>query len=811
MITLEEVQKYKNQLGPSFYDYAKDFIFIDFEVFKEDWMLCFSLDGIIVRPIVNDIEKLKHLFLNKFSDRIIVAYNGNAYDKFIMLALLNGLDPKEISDKLITEFNFNFNFAYGKRIEIGRNLMWYDPMDRLAGSLKTYEACQGENIYESRVPFDIDRKLNENEIKETIEYCSFDTQMVAQYFFRVKFESFLGHIGLCDQTIKKRGGFFSNYISRTDASMVGTLLCKSMADDKTKSKDIITLPDNILLGKYTDEVNKFLSIPINTLKTGNYNDLNAWAAKIVEKSINRCDNNEVLDKLTKKKESALNKIKKAKTELQTLNGKEKLTEKQQEKIVKLPDLIEQTKLQIQELSVQIDEELKLQLDLRALKIKMEEFNPEIESEEQLGNYRYHLKDLVSLAKVTDNARLSVLVAYLNQTFDEFYRIRYFVTDKKNTNFDSVLIKTSFELILKIKGIDHLFKTGGIHSVAPTAMTFEAKKSPNERLIIADVNSLYPSLMVKFGLCSIGMDDLNKGVSASFAQMIDDRVALKKAGDAFANVLKLILNTAYGCMGSEFNNLYDPANRLKVCIYGQACIVDLLDKLEDFVPSLVIYQSNTDGIIVSCHKDEEDELKNQVKLWEDRTKLGMSYDPSLALFQKDVSNYILLSEELDKNGQPKIKTKGTDVGKKNAHNNSLAIINKAIRNYFIYDQDNMSIENSFHKTMQENPELINYQIIKKRTAKTTYVNADDLEELHDKVLRLFPVQYGGLRIVNGAGAKVPEVPERTVLVKENILDKTYLDIKDFDINYYKQYFNDKIKAWQTGFDEDNYDENFSDDE
>ena len=91
-------------------------------------------------------------------------------------------------------------------------------------------------------------------------------------------------------------------------------------------------------------------------------------------------------------------------------------------------------------------------------------------------------------------------------------------------------------------------------------------------------------------------------------MIADRIVLKKQGDPFAGVLKLILNTTYGCMGSEFNNLYDPTNRLKVCIFGQACIVDLLDKLEDQVPGL-----------------------------------EMEIDESLYLAQRDVSNYILIEK------------------------------------------------------------------------------------------------------------------------------------------------------------------------
>ena len=85
------------------------FVFLDFEVFKYDWLLCFSIDGIHVKHIVNDNEKLRNLFLEKFKDKICIAYNGNGYDKFIMSAIINDIDSKEVNDKLIDSYNFNFN------------------------------------------------------------------------------------------------------------------------------------------------------------------------------------------------------------------------------------------------------------------------------------------------------------------------------------------------------------------------------------------------------------------------------------------------------------------------------------------------------------------------------------------------------------------------------------------------------------------------------------------------------------------------------------------------------------------------------
>ena len=112
---------------------------------------------------------------------------------------------------------------------------------------------------------------------------------------------------------------------------------------------------------------------------------------------------------------------------------------------------------------------------------------------------------------------------------------------------------------------------------------------------------------------------------------------------YISILLLILNTSYGCMGSEYNLLRDPTNRLKVCIFGQACIVDLLDKLEDQIDGLEIFQSNTDGIIISCEDYEYDKVEEIIHEWERRTGLEMEIDESIALYQKDVSNYILIEK------------------------------------------------------------------------------------------------------------------------------------------------------------------------
>lgn len=641
MVDLEFIQKCNSKIPEHLFTYGLNrespFVFLDFECFTQDWLVCFSTDGINVKSIVNDSEKLKRLFLEILKDRILIAYNGNGYDKFIMSAIVNDINHKEVNDNLINNFNFNFNFAYSNQINKGRELMWYDPMSRLGGSLKTYEACEGENIYESNVDFNLERKLTEEEIKESIQYCSFDVKMLIKYFYKENFDSFLGHVGLVDSTCQARPSKpFYQMLCKTDASLVGTYLCSDKGIDTTRDSDCIKLPDNINLGKYKEVIEKFLETPIKTLKNGRYNGLNSWSLKVIEKSLAACDTNADIEKLRNKELKTIEKIKKLKTELFTLQDKEKITAKQQEKLNGLPGKIDEQKQEL----ISIRENINLQeqslSELKELKEQLNQFDREDLCN---PNYNYILSKIIDRTRVSDNNKINILINYLTLSKEQLFNLRY-KEDKKNTIYDAITIQYPFELILDIKGVPHAFKTGGIHSVAEGSMFFDknSEKDKDKMLIIADVGSLYPNIMRVFGLCSIGMDDPN-----TYTQMIADRIVLKKQGDPFANVLKLILNTTYGCMGSEFNNLYDPTNRLKVCIFGQATIVDLLDKLEDNVTSLEIYQSNTDGIVVACHKSEYDLCEQLIHDWEQRTGLEMEIEHCSRLIQRDVSNYILIKD------------------------------------------------------------------------------------------------------------------------------------------------------------------------
>lgn len=157
--------------------------FYDFEVFKEDWLV------VIINPyeksevvIINDKEKLQEYY-DAHKNQIWVGYNNNHYDQYILKAILCGFNPKEVNDFIIREDKKGWQFS-----SLFRKFQMYnfDVMQRNDGGLKSLEGFMGSNIKETSIPFDIDRKLTENEIEETVKYCRHDVEQTIEVFLQRK-------------------------------------------------------------------------------------------------------------------------------------------------------------------------------------------------------------------------------------------------------------------------------------------------------------------------------------------------------------------------------------------------------------------------------------------------------------------------------------------------------------------------------------------------------------------------------------------------------------------------------------------------
>ena len=154
-------------------------IFYDFEVFKYDWLVVFiDTDTKTTFNIVNDPEALTKYY-EANTKNIWVGFNNEHYDKYIFKAILLGMDPKVVNDKIIVEGldGWQISRAFNKIPMIN-----YDVFTSKSNGLKTLEGFMGNNIKETSVPFNIDRKLTQEEIEETIKYCTSDVENTVEVF-----------------------------------------------------------------------------------------------------------------------------------------------------------------------------------------------------------------------------------------------------------------------------------------------------------------------------------------------------------------------------------------------------------------------------------------------------------------------------------------------------------------------------------------------------------------------------------------------------------------------------------------------------
>ena len=156
--------------------------FIDFEVFKHDW-LCVIANPITNTEtvIVNNPAELRYYY-EAHSKEIFVGYNIREYDSYIFKAILAGFNPYEVNEWIITKGLKGYQFSNVFR---EYPLITYDLL-QLNKSLKQLEAMQGHNIYETGVDFRLDRKLTPAEIEETVSYCQNDVAETMNLFLQLK-------------------------------------------------------------------------------------------------------------------------------------------------------------------------------------------------------------------------------------------------------------------------------------------------------------------------------------------------------------------------------------------------------------------------------------------------------------------------------------------------------------------------------------------------------------------------------------------------------------------------------------------------
>lgn len=226
-------------------------LFYDSEVFSQDWLVVIKdTDTRSTNKILNDPDALREIY-EKNKNNIWVGYNSRSYDQYILKGILLGMDPKKINDHIIVKNlgGWQYSRAFNQIQFYNFDIM----TDKFKG-LKQLEGFMGNDIRETTVNFNIDRKLTPKEIEETFFYCNHDVEQTMKVFINRKeeFDSQMNLIKTFKLPLK--------YINKTKAQLSAIIL---EADKREHDDEFeITIVDTLKVEKYKSIVNWYRN-PVN--------------------------------------------------------------------------------------------------------------------------------------------------------------------------------------------------------------------------------------------------------------------------------------------------------------------------------------------------------------------------------------------------------------------------------------------------------------------------------------------------------------------------------------------------------------------
>lgn len=408
---------------------------------------------------------------------------------------------------------------------------------------------------------------------------------------------------------------------------------------------------------------------------------------------------------------------------------------------------------------------------------------------------------IDVALKSTNAKLCALVLQATKKFrpvDYKFKIPERVESYIKNNLPSEIIDL-FEYFSdeakEVNLFDNnvVFGIGGIHSTISENIV--CKTTQEKTLLKIDVTSYYPNLMMKFDYISRNIINPKK-----YEQIYNLRVELKKKANeesrlngktdkwkklnAQQTALKLILNTTYGAMKNQYNALYDEYQASSLCYLGQLLLASLSNKIHNSTNSKII-QTNTDGIMVYVDNDEIDLVKAIVSEWEEMTGFDMEYDVVKVFFQRDVNNYIEVTDNAKKPYE--LKGKWANQAEETIANLNAPITHKAIVDYYV---NGIPVE----KTINNCQNIFDFCFTAKTgfSYKKTYHYVNGEPRVVNKINRVVATtdeKMGTLkkykRLENGDSRydKIADIPEHCYLMNDDLFMLDTLD-KEWYITFTK---------------------------
>lgn len=203
--------------------------------------------------------------------------------------------------------------------------------------------------------------------------------------------------------------------------------------------------------------------------------------------------------------------------------------------------------------------------------------------------------------------------------------------------------------------------GGLHSQEKGLVL----RSDETRVIrMPDVASYYPSLILNSGAWPEAMGEtfLKEYGGIKEERIEGKHLAKKLKGEGRsdspeyeeASTLdsggKIMLNGTFGKTLSGYSVLFAPKMGIQTTVSGQLSILMLIEWMEYY--GISVMSANTDGIVIDCPRHLVATSDAIIAEWEKRTGLTMETEDYVALYARDVNNYVAIKtpEDIKRKGE-----------------------------------------------------------------------------------------------------------------------------------------------------------------
>lgn len=216
------------------------------------------------------------------------------------------------------------------------------------------------------------------------------------------------------------------------------------------------------------------------------------------------------------------------------------------------------------------------------------------------------------------------------------------------------IKTGVLIPPELKGHDIVIGTttyrvgiGGLHSQESSA----AHRSTPGRCVLetADVAAYYPSLILNAGMYPPQLGPLFLTIYRKFySERLHSKTEKKNHPKGSSEQVhhetidagyKIVNNGTFGKLFSRFSIFYAPEFGIAVTIGGQLSLLMLIERLE--LAGIRVISANTDGVELSIPTGREWMATEIMRWWQQTTGLVLEGNKYLALYSRDVNNYVSL--------------------------------------------------------------------------------------------------------------------------------------------------------------------------